>query len=81
MEAIISYRDGRRVEVLVATVGRFTMRVIARESGDATDLRLDYGQWVDEAGMPVEFDAFLIDDAAAASPLCELEIKELRRPA
>ena len=67
MEAIIRYHDGRRVEVLVAAAGRFTMRAIARHGWDAFELRSDYGQWVDEEGMPVEFEAFLAGEAGVWS--------------
>ena len=59
MEAIISLEDGRRVQVIVAAMGRFTMRVIAPGRGDAMELKSEYGQWLDEAGKPVEFEAML----------------------
>jgi hypothetical protein len=59
MEAIITLADGRRMQVIVAALGRFTMRVIARGRGDAMELKSEYGQWLDEAGKPVEFEALL----------------------
>ena len=64
MEAIISYQDGRRMQVLVAMVGRFTMRVLTRDCSDAMELKSDYGQWVDETGAPVEFEALLAGEVA-----------------
>ncbi len=63
MQAIIRKSKGGRVEVIVAVVGRFTMRVIARGSRDTVELRSEYGQWVDEAGNPVEFEALLAGEA------------------
>lgn len=62
MEAIIRYPNAQRIEVLVLSVGRFTMRVVPRRSADTIELKLDYGQWTDEAGVPIEFESFLVCD-------------------
>lgn len=67
MKAIISYGDGRRTEAVVAMLGRFTMRVIVRGRGDTIELRSEYGQWMDETGAPVEFDALVAGEAEAWS--------------
>ena len=67
MQAIINYGGGRRMEVVVAMVGRFTMRVIGRGRGDVIELRSEYGQWVDETGRPVEFEAMLAGKVGAWS--------------
>jgi hypothetical protein len=63
MQAIIRYPDARRVEVLVLSVGRFTMRVVAPGTSDTTELKFDYGQWTDETGVSIEFDSLLASDA------------------
>ena len=62
MQAIICYPNEQRVEVLVLSVGRFTMRVLPRRSADTIELKLAYGQWTDETGVPIEFDAFVASD-------------------
>ncbi len=62
MQATILYGASQRVEVVVLSVGRYAMRVVPRESDDTMELTLQYGQWVDEAGVPVEFEAFVVDD-------------------
>jgi hypothetical protein len=63
MQAIIRYPNSQRVEVVVLHVGRFSMRVIAPGSSDTTELKLDYGQWTDEAGVSIEFDSLIVNDS------------------
>lgn len=53
------YPQTQRIEALVLSVGRYTMRVLARGSDDTMELTSSYGQWIDEAGVPIEFDAFV----------------------
>jgi hypothetical protein len=59
MQAIIRYPDNRRVEVLVLSVGRYTIRAVPRESSDTLELRQSYGQWADEWGAPIEFESLV----------------------
>ena len=56
MQAIISYPDSHRTEVLILAAGRMAMRVLPRGSEDIVELNLHYGQWTDETGTPVEFE-------------------------
>jgi len=62
MQAIILYPDAQRIEALVVPVGRYAIRAVPVNSDDTIELRLNYGQWEDETGVPIEFEAFLIDD-------------------
>jgi len=71
MEAIILYPQTQRIETLVLSVGRYTMRVLARGRDDTMELSSSYGQWIDEAGVPIEFDAFVASDADHVRRLLE----------
>ncbi len=59
MEAIILYPDQKRLEVLVLSVGRYTIRVVAPHRDDTMELSSSYGQWIDESGTPIEFESFV----------------------
>jgi hypothetical protein len=60
MQATIRHPDAQRVVVL--SIGQFLMRVAPRDAEDAVELTLQYGQWTDESGMPIEFESFVVDD-------------------
>jgi hypothetical protein len=59
MQVIILYPSARRVEALVLSIGRRVIRVVPRRSADTLELRLNYGRWTDERGVPVEFESFV----------------------
>ena len=59
MQVIIVYPSARRVEALVLSIGRRVIRVVPRRSADTLELRLNYGRWTDESGVPVEFESFV----------------------
>jgi hypothetical protein len=59
MEAVLLYPDGQMVEAALLSVGRYTMRVVVRGSDETTELTCNYGEWADEAGTPIEFDAIV----------------------
>ena len=59
MQTIIRYPNAQRVEALVLSIGRFTIRVVPRHSADTIELRLSQGQWTDENGAPIDFEAFV----------------------
>ncbi len=62
MQATIRYPDAQRLEVVVLFIGQFVMRIAPRDAEDAVELTLQYGQWTDETGMPIEFESFVVDD-------------------
>ena len=59
MQTIILYPGNQRVEGLVLSIGRYTIRVVPRHSADAVELRLSQGRWTDESGVPIEFESFI----------------------
>ena len=59
MHVIILYPDAQRVEALALTIDRDVIRVVPRGSADTVEYRLNYGQWTDENGVPVEFESFI----------------------
>lgn len=63
MEAIIRYPNGRRSEVLVLSVGKFAMRVVSPGSVDTMELTCNYGEWTDQAGVPIQFESFVASGA------------------
>jgi hypothetical protein len=62
MQAIILYPDTRRTEVLVLSIGRYSMRVVPRNSVDTIEVTFSYGEWSDESGVPIEFESFVLND-------------------
>ncbi len=59
MVAVIRYADAQTALVVVLSVGRYTMRILTPGGHDTTELSLNCGQWTDEAGAPVTFEALL----------------------
>ena len=72
MQAIICYPNHQRIEVLVLFAGRFTMRVVPRHRADTIELKLAYGQWTDEAGESIEFEALLAGATSPSSTILEI---------
>ncbi len=62
MQAMIRYPNGRRVEALVLSIGRNVIRMVPRQGADTVELRLSYGRWTDESGVPIEFESFVAAD-------------------
>ena len=65
IQATILYPDGRRVEAVVLAIGRHSIRAIPRDGADTLELSLQYGQWCDETGAPVEVESLLSDGDAS----------------
>ena len=63
MQAIISYPNGQRSEVWVLSAEKFAMRVVERGTDDTMELTCRYDEWTNEAGVPIEFDAFVASGA------------------
>jgi hypothetical protein len=72
MLAIIRCADDRRVSALVLSFGQFTMRILPQGARDTAELTFHYGQWTDEGGLPVEFEAFV---AAGSGPENEFVLR------
>jgi hypothetical protein len=72
MQAILLYPDDQRIEAVVLSVGRYYMRVVPRDADDTIELVLRYGQWTDESGVPVEFDAFVVGDDNGIHNIAEM---------
>jgi len=60
MQTIIRYPNSHTVEALVLSIGRYAMRVVPRASDDTIELKLNYCQWTDESGVPIEFESFVL---------------------
>ena len=59
MQAIISYPNGQRSEVWVLSAGKLGIRIISPGDCDPGELTCLYGEWTDEAGVPIQFEAFV----------------------
>ncbi len=79
MLAIIRYRDGQRGEVLILSVGPYALRVVPRGGDDVLELISNGGQWTDENGAPVEFEAYIAGDGAEVGGILGLDL-DLSRP-
>ena len=79
MQAIIRYPNAQRVEALVVPVGHYAMRVVPANSDDTIELTQRYGQWEDESGVPVEFEALVVDDENDIRSI--LQVPEVRSAA
>jgi hypothetical protein len=55
------------------------MRVVPRHADDAVELVRQYEQWIDETGVPVEFESFVVDDDNDIRDI--LEMSEVRSAA
>ncbi len=62
MEAMILCPNRQRIEAVVLSLGPYHMRIVPRHTDDAVELVYRYGHWTDESGVPVEFEALVVDD-------------------
>lgn len=64
VQVTFSYPDGPKIEAVLLSRGRYSMRLVPRGVADTLELRLSYGQWSDENGVPVEIE-WLVSDGHA----------------
>jgi hypothetical protein len=67
VQATICYPDGTRVEAILVSIDRHSMRLLTREGEDTLELRLDRGNWSDEHGVAVELEALISDGKPVAN--------------
>jgi hypothetical protein len=65
VQATFRYPDGPRIEAILLSKNTYSMRLVPRGAADTLELRLNYGQWHDEDGAPVEIE-WLISEGHAA---------------
>ena len=64
MYTIIQYRNGRRLEGMILSASRDSIRVVLRQQGDTAELRRVFGEWTAEDGSPVELETLVIGNDA-----------------
>jgi len=70
MQMILVYPSGRRADAVLLSVGKNQMRIAVKHHTDAVELRQVEGEWVNERGLAVQFDAITTDGPDDAARFC-----------
>lgn len=70
MYMVLKYPSGERAEGILLAAGCGSMRVAVHYRDDAVELRQADGEWIDDQGRAVQFEALTTYDETDANELC-----------